>query len=158
MSNWNLPPESQVDAEQKARMLLEPGLYSFEVIEAKSKTSKSGNPMIEMKVGVFPENPNAKPRVLFDYLMPSLAYKVLHFCRETGQPERYANGDLTADHCLGKSGVCYVRIKKDKEGKFPDKNEIGDYGAREKSSKPKSEGVGATSKPANDLADDDIPF
>lgn len=130
------------------------GLYDFEVLEAKERTSKAGNDMIETNVKLYDsEGHNFR---LFDYLVSSegMAYKVRHFASATGLLPAYEKGDLIADDCVGKTGRCQIGIQPAKDG-YPAKNIIQDY-------VPMKAGAPLiASMSAKDVAkelDDDIPF
>lgn len=109
---------------QEANLLPE-GKYDFEVIAAEEKQSAKGNDMIVVTIAIY-QNGNRKTNV-FDYLLESMAFKLRHFCQNTGLIEKYESGELTADDCIGKTGLCKIKIQKDKSGNYPDKNVIADY-------------------------------
>lgn len=130
------------------------GEYSFEVLDAEDTTSKAGNEMIKLKVSVF--NNEGGHKILFDYLLDSMAHKVRHIADACGLIDKYEAGSLEAIDLKGKTGVLKLKITKDKAGQYPDKNEIADYVPGKKSD-------AAASKPKNGAAaeampDDSIPF
>ena len=122
--NFEPKTEEQI-AESK---LFKAGVYPFEILEAKETTSKSGNPMIELRVKVIN---NGSSRVVTDYLLPQRAEKLLHCCVVCGCQENYERGELSGDDFLGKTGklkLVVERGRKDETGtKWPDKNVIEDY-------------------------------
>lgn len=132
------------------KLLLPEGDYSFEVVKAENKVSKAGNEMIKLTLRVFPNEVDATPRMIFDYLMDALKFKLLHFCSATGMTEKYANGNLQAEDCIGKSGRCHITIK-EAEGKYQASNQVKDYLKKDQVSKPKDASVQPD-------AEDDIAF
>jgi len=151
--NFTPKTEQQI----KEDMLLPKDNYSFEVIEAVNKKSKKGNDMIELKVLIYPKNPEASPRQMNDYLMEKMMFKLKHFCDETGLQAKYTAGTLTSDDCVGKTGKCQIIIQEDETGQYGPKNSIRDYGAAKK------QDIGgpipeAGSSKKEEMAKDDIPF
>lgn len=137
--------QPKTENEIASENLIEPGEYDFEVVAAFDKVSKtSGNDMIELKIKVFAD----REKVISDYLLEKMAYKLRHFAEATGLLEVYNSGDLIADDCVGKSGRLELGIQRDKTGAHPDKNTVKDYvtdGVRSE----RSESV---------AKDDNIPF
>jgi len=105
--------------------LLKPENYEFEVLEASDETSKSGNPMIKLKLNVFGKD--GQTHHIFDYLLEAMAFKLRHFCDGAGILPKYEAGEVTAFDCKGKSGIVLISIQKDKDGVYPDKNVVKDY-------------------------------
>lgn len=127
--------------------LLDPGDYNLVVIEATDKTSKAGNDMIELVLEYMGE-----PRCrIWDYLLSTTKtmYKLRHFCDAAGLMDKYEDGSLTSQDCVGVILVGCVRITKGK-GEYRDKNSIADY--RAKSTRTVAAG---SNEP---VSDDDIPF
>lgn len=131
--------------------LLPKGIYPFEVAEAKEKTSKAGNDMIELRLSILAED-DSKHGV-FDYLVESdgSAPKIRQFAVSVGMLPQYESGQFDAADMIGKTGVCKLYIKSDKTGAYPDKNAVGEY------VKP-TNGENAASTPKSKDIDDDIPF
>jgi hypothetical protein len=141
---------ARTEEEINAINLLEPGECDFEVAKAVSKKSKaSGNPMIELTLKVW--DIKGKEKTIFDYLIniPSMEYKIKHFCDSVGLDEDYQAGSLSAVKCEGKFGKLKLTIAKDKSGQYPDKNAVQDY------VKSVSKKTNGTEQPP---FDDDIPF
>lgn len=137
------------DEELNAFDLFPAGEYDFEVIKALDEVSKKGNEMIKLELDIYSAN-GGKTRV-FDYLLESVAYKIKHFCKETGLMNLYEQGSLSADICKNKSGRCTIGIQKDKTGEYPDKNVVKDYG--KKGSK-----INHSLNMQDDISDSEIPF
>jgi hypothetical protein len=109
-------PKSQEDIARERCM--PEGVYDFEVVDAQEKTSKSGNPMIEVSLKVF--GPNGE-RSQKDWLM---AFKLRHFARAVGLAESYEAGRLEADMMIGKAGRLRM-VQKPYNGDI--QNSVKDY-------------------------------
>lgn len=135
----------KTEEELNANNLLTPGIANFEVVQAMQKVSKSGNSMIEMKLRIWDRN--GKEKIIHDYLVdiPSMSYKIKHFCDSTEMSDKYEQGCFSDVDCIGKTGKLKIIISKDKTGGYPDKNSVADYLTTE-------------SKKEDAFHDDDIPF
>jgi hypothetical protein len=166
-------PKSEEECQKE--LLLPAGNYGFEIAEAADKRSSGGNDMIEMKVLIYPNDADAAPRTIFDYIVATerMAFKIRHFCQETGLIDTYEQGTLMARDCVGRQGFCSVQIQEDKTGKYSPKNVIRDYGkpkagqsgrsaVRSDDPPPPDPTMGTPPSPApadkKDIEDDDIPF
>lgn len=149
--------EELMAEDMRNRGVLPPGEYQFYVIKSLDTTSKKGNPMIELELEVFPNNPDEASKIFRDWLLEAMAFKLRHFCAATGLMDKYSAGSLKAQDCMGKSGICIVGIQQDKEKKFPPKSKIADYAAKSSETALKSE-VKSRAPVQNDLEDEDIPF
>jgi phage-related protein len=144
------------DEELQKMNLLPEGIYDFEVLDAKERLSKAGNEMLELKLGVY--DLTGSRRVVFDYLLEAMAFKLQHFAKATGLISQYESDELCDLHCIGKCGKVELIVQqggaKDTGGYYPDKNSVKDYivnGAN----------VSQTSlppKPVDNIGDSDIPF
>lgn len=107
-------------------MCLPNGKYDFMVRDAVSKTSKSGNEMIELEVQVYGNDGRAHP--MRDWLVssdqPLCQMKVRHFCRAVDLMASYEAGTLSSQECVGVSGRCVVKVTDDGYGP---QNKISDY-------------------------------
>ncbi len=125
--------------------LIKDGVYNFDVLEASDETSKSGNDMIKIKLGLWDER--GVMRVIYDYLLEAMPHKLIHFCESTVGIDKYKSGELTAEDCVNKSGKVHITIEKGKEkpegGLYPDRNSVKDYVKEDKT---------------NDHLNDEIPF
>jgi hypothetical protein len=162
--------EQAMSEKQKPFALLPDGIYNFEVLEAKARTSGNGNPMIEMKLQVWDTETNQENRV-FEYLLttPFMRWKVKHFCDAVGLQSEYESGSLDPDLCVGKTGFAKISIKRGEakkapyDGFYPDKNVVDDYVLDSKGTvKFETGGVAvkplAKEKVGSEKFDDDIPF
>lgn len=132
--------------------LLPEGFYPFEVMDAEDKTSKSGNEMIVLKLKVFGQD--GSQRHVYDYLLESMALKLIHGAQTMGLEEKYNSGQLLAIDFLGRTGTVHLIID-DKQSTYDPKNSVKDY------KKDAGEVAGKqaeSSQPAAQMEDDEIPF
>lgn len=138
------------EQELKSFDLLPAGEYDFEVLAAEHAVSKkTGAPMIKLKLGVYREN--GSQQFVWDYLVGAMEAKLRHFCDTTGLLGKYQAGTLSPDDCTGRSGKVKIVVTKDKDGRYPDRNEAKDYVCRP--AKP----IAPAAKNENETPDD-IPF
>jgi hypothetical protein len=114
-------PLSQQELEEAG--LIPEGIYNFQVLDAEDQVSKSGNEMIKLKLGVFVDG---VMRVVFDYLLEALAFKLKHFTDVTGIPHKYTDGSILAGDCIGKKGHVHIMIVPAKDG-YAAKSGVKDY-------------------------------
>jgi hypothetical protein len=149
----NFQPKTEKELAEE--FIIPEGEYDFEVVDAAPKKSKAGNDMIELKLKVFQ---NADRGIFVtDYLMEAVMFKLKHFCDEAGLQDIYENGSLTPQDCKGRGGVVQIFTQKDKDGKYPDKSAVKDYGPKKKKEEKKAE----KAKPAPQAdpePSDDVPF
>ncbi len=150
----------KTDEQLSSENLMPEGVYPFEVLEASNQTSKAGNSMIKLKLSVYC---GESPRIVFDYIMEKMPFKLKHFCRVTNQLQRYNAGTLEAQDCAGKCGNVQIAIEETTG--FPSKNVVKDYVMNQDQidkvngqTKMFEEPSKPTSKPSDDLEKDDIPF
>lgn len=105
--------------------LLEKGEYPFVVKSCQAKTSKSGNPMLEVVLCVWDKQ--GKEHTIFDYLMESMEFKLRHFFVSIGMEESYMKGAIEPASTVGKQGHVKIFIREDKTGQYQPKNAVGDY-------------------------------
>lgn len=102
------------------------GIYAFEVVEAADKQSqKSNRPMIELKIKV--TDGRKAGRIVTDYLLNETPEKLRHAADACGLLDKYETGNVSGEDFLHKRGRLKLRIEKDKNGKYPDKNVVADY-------------------------------
>lgn len=112
--------------------LLPDGIYDFIVIESKFKTSRAGNPMIELKLRV---THDGLEHTVFDNLIPTdrMIWKVRHFCAATGNLEKFEKETFNENDAMGSRGMMLVgnvgeRPKDDGSGGvWKAKNVVDDY-------------------------------
>ena len=148
--------QPKTEKELQEALVVEPGIYDFEVVNAIEKQSKSGNDMIELKLKIFV---GEGARIISDYLLESMAFKLRHFCEAVGLLDKYENGTLSAFDCAGVAGKLELVIQRDKSGSYPDRNSVKDYVVDEdyepKASTPPLSPGGVAPASFNN---DDIPF
>jgi uncharacterized protein DUF669 len=111
--------------------LLPDGAYSFVVRGIKAKTSQSGNPMLEVQLGVLDKDGNE--RIITDYLVATrkMMFKLKHFCDAIGLSSEYSSGKFDPMKCIGKKGAALIMIQKGsmkEDGtSYADKNAVRDY-------------------------------
>lgn len=136
--------------------LIPDGTYAFEVLEAQDATSRNGNEMIKLKLGI---EYNGKQRIVFDYLLEVMRFKLIHFCESTNLTHKYDNGTLTASDCEGKKGR--VSIITEEQPGFAKQNKVSDYigtKAAKAVNGSKPAGIGAPKVEEDTFQDQDIPF
>lgn len=142
---FSFRPKSEVQMHN----LLEKGDYSFEVISAEDAVSKAGNQMMKLVLKVYDND--GKTHLVYDYLLEALAFKLKHFCEATGLNDKYEEGKLEVNDCVGKSGKVYLEIQE--SGLYKPKNIVGDYIVLDKSTEGKTPSNSQTT-----FIDDDVPF
>ena len=137
--------------------LMPAGVYDFEVESATEAQSKAGNDMMVVKLAVFDDE--GKRRLITDYLLEVIAYKLRHAAECVGALDQYENGTLSPADFDGKSGRVKIKITPAK-GDYPAKNEVADYVVAEPSHAPVRERPAPARAPAmaSDDPFDDIPF
>ena len=144
---------------QAARLIPNDTECDFEVMTAENKTSKAGNDMIAVKLRVWHGEREAH---VYDYLMATMGFKLLHFCEASGLTDRYASGGLDASDCQRKTGRAVIGLEP-ASGNYSAKNVVRDYvGHRE--TKVVKVGASAPPAPTNRAAvakpkkADDVPY
>lgn len=133
------------------------GNYFFKVLEAEEAKSQSGNDMIKLKLQI--SNEEGRTKVVFDYLLEALEYKLAHFTEACGLFSTYQEGALSAYDCLDKRGELKLTIQQDKTGQYGDKNVVADYLLSEEASAKKFEQIVSQNKNQVDPDfDDETPF
>jgi hypothetical protein len=155
--NFAPKTEAQIQSEN----LYPTGEYDFEVVTGEDAVSKtSGAEMIKLNVRVFDSSGNF--RLVDDYLLEKMAYKLRHFCGATGLMDKYESGELTGAMCAGRVGRLKLEVQPERTDKntdrtYPPKNAIKDYIVGDGKTKPNIPPL-RTGPSASDLEEDDIPF
>lgn len=128
---FNPKTDAEIDAIQN-RALLPDGIYPFTVKDFEQKISKSGNEMLQVRLGVIDKD--GSERNIIDYLVATdqMMFKLKHFCDTIGFEKEYAKGQFEPSKCVGRSGKATIGIQKggakmDGSGYYADKNNIKDY-------------------------------
>jgi hypothetical protein len=152
--------EIKAESSNRTNTLWPRGTYDFEVVNATDEVSKAGNEMIKLQLRVF--DASGSTQMVWDYLLSSIAEKLMHAAEAFGLTSQYDAGELDASDFEGKAGQVILYIQKGKDG-YPDKNAVADYVRRQvpltmplfKTDAPKGKPVMAGA--GSDL-DDEIPF
>lgn len=129
------------------------GIYDYEIFKGLDKQSKSGNDMIELGIYIYNDEGNRK--IVNDYLLEAISYKLRHAAYASGLGDKYEVGSLTGFDFEGTKGQLKLGIQKDKNGQYPDKNVVSDY-LTKKDEKPKKVAKASNEMPAD--LDDEVPF
>ncbi len=111
--------------QMRADALIPEGKYKFRVKDAREKRSSAGNDMLNLKLIIFINNREVP---LWDslILIPSMFWKIEHFCEATGLEENLANGRLMAQDCQDQEGYVDIIQKIDAQtGELA--NKVRDY-------------------------------
>ena len=152
------------DQLNSARLIPDGAECDFEVMTAENKISKAGNDMIAVKLCVWHGEREVH---VYDYLMATMGFKLLHFCEAAGLTDRYASGGLDASDCHRKTGRAVIGLEP-ASGNYSAKNVVRDYvGHRETKvvkvgasapPAPTNRAAVARPAPASPATGDDIPF
>lgn len=147
----------KTEEEIASELVMPAGTYDFEVVEAEEKLSKARNEMLVLTVKVFP--PEGGFRLVTDYLMEKMAYKLRHFCAGTGLLDAYNGGSLNARMCEGRCGKLVLQVDPERRSEdgtktYPPKNSVKDYVTLKEGEQAKVP-VGSITE---GLEDDGIPF
>lgn len=145
------PKSEQEIAMSSGDSLWPKGNYSFEVLKAENAKSKSsGADMIHLTLKVY--NKEGKSKLVDDYLLEKVAYKLKHFCEAVGLNKHYEKGTLDAADCQGKGGTVKLKIGKP-NGDYAAKNEVNDYLTEGDAKEEEKETVAEL-----DIPEENIPF
>lgn len=146
--------DPKTEEELATSLLIEDGVYNFEVVKSTRKTSKSGNAMCELQLNVWDKDGKINP--IFDYLVfsqiPLNIKKVKHFCDAVGLQEEYKKGQIPEEleRFCGKLQLGTQEERPNPNGGvWARKNTVVDYIASDGQS---------SKKPEIDQFSDDIPF
>ncbi len=148
----------KTEAELAIENLFPPGEYDFEVITAVDTVSKEkpdgsgGRPMMKVELNVF--NGGSTRRVT-DYLLESMAFKLIHFSKSIGLSNDYETGTLDPAKCVGRAGRVILKIEE--KGDYPAKNVVKDYAVKTAESDSIAPKV-ANAAPRAVVGPDEVPF
>jgi hypothetical protein len=147
-------PKTEEEIQQDS--LLPAGTYDFRVIAAEDKQSSAGNDMIVLTLAVYRPDGNGFYQVT-DYLLEKLAFKLRHFCEETGLINRYESGALEASDLVDREGRVQIKIDPERTDKatgkvYAPKNSVKDYGGKGAGA---GAGAGTGAPSSAPVADDD---
>lgn len=147
-------PKTEAEVKQASEVIWDGGFYDFEIMNGVDKKSKSsGADMIELRIKLF--NGQGEEKIVYDYLLESIMYKLLHAAEACGLMEKYKSGELVGGDFEGCTGRLKLGVGKP-QGEYPAKNEVKDYfvPTAETEAAPKPKKVAS----AADKLDDSIPF
>lgn len=161
--SYHFTPLTDQEIEEQTSMLVEEGVYEFEVIKSERKNSKAGNPMAALTLKIWDKS--GKTSNVFDFLVfSSVALnikKIKRFCDSVGLTEAYLTGQIPdeLEHLCGKVQLGIENeMPKPNGGFYPKKNIVVEYVATNQGAVKfeSSQGKPATAK--SDFVDDDLPF
>lgn len=79
------------------------GIYDAEVTDAEERTSRAGNPYINLQLQIFVAPDSDKTKTAYDIIMPKMPRKLAHFCRAIDREDLFNSRSLSAADCIGKS-------------------------------------------------------
>lgn len=154
------PKSEQQLAEEN--MLPAGTICDFEVVDAENATSKAGNDMIKLRIKAWA--PDGSVKMLDDYLVSNVLFKVLGFAKATGKRDIYDSGDFQAGDCLNATGRLKIGVQP-ASGDFAAKNTVAGYidpNAKTRDAPPSGPPPARPRQPAMASTgreiDDDIPF
>lgn len=110
-------------------VLLEEGIYDFQVALASNEISQKGNEMLKLSLQIWDKE--GRIHCIFDFLVEAMAYKLRHFCEATGLMQKYESGDLNPNDCINKRGKVEIIIKegniKNDGSRYRNSNAVKDY-------------------------------
>lgn len=109
------------DPKEAERPLLAVGPCEFEVLRATEKTSKAGDPYINLMLKVR----DCEGSVGTIFAMLNTAWKIKNFCETTGLLEKFNLGEITPQDCEKRRGKGTLGIERSTE--HGDKNIITAY-------------------------------
>ena len=142
--------------------------YDFIVLGADQRTSRSGNAMLEISIGLFNDPADEIPRWrLREYLIAPrgeddkpVIRRIYSFCAATGLLDHYKAGTLTTDIIIERTGKLKVRIEEDEQ--FGPKARVGHWIPREGAKWEANKQPGTSAQPVTQNApstdDDQVPF
>ena len=137
------------------------GEYDFRVTKAERAVGgeQSKNPGVEyIKLTIQIYNDGGMSRFVNGVLHPKMDAQLRHFCEVGKMLDKYEQGTLEAEDCLGVDGRVKIKIREG-QGDFPPKNEISDFVPERKAEqKSKPSGTGTSLKHTNPNDGDDVPF
>ncbi len=145
--------EPKTEEEIIEEMLWPEGDYAFEILSGTDKVSKKGNQMIELNLQIF--NNEGQFIFVYDYLLESMKFKLLHISEACGLYDKYMTGKLTGDDFKGKTGMLKLG-RQDAQNGYAAKNAVDDYIKGDKEAKPAKKQ--STKADLEEKLDDDLPF
>jgi hypothetical protein len=101
--------------------LVPDGEYDATIVSAVEKSSKSGNPMMEVAVRVYV--PGGQTVEILDWLMEAMSWKIQHLSKAIGHD--FAAGSLDPADVMDRN--VRVRVATQDSPQYGNQNRIGDY-------------------------------
>lgn len=114
--------DEQIES-QKKRLI--PGMADFEILDAKEKTSKSGNPMIEVILRVW--DSEGTQGQLKDFLPSNVQWKIKSILQAINKGDLYQTGNVTSLDLVMGCGKCMLGMEKSRDPQFPDQIRVKEY-------------------------------
>lgn len=157
-----ITPKTEEQIKEESNVNWPAGEYEFEVVPdatlgqnmvyTKDDTSAKGNDMIVLVLRVY--NAKGQSRIIIDYLLEAMAFKLRHACEACGLLAKYQGGELHAHDFVGKTGKLKLKIQPAK-GEYKEKNVVDDYIV---SANAHTVAKGNGFQPQAEALDDEIPF
>ncbi len=165
---FNYPYTDDAHTPQPKAYLIAEGRGKFEILDARSHTSKSGNECL--KVEALLTDMHGEHCRYFMYLLPNYPLRIKYLVESIGKPHLYnAAGKLDPNELVGMEGECLIKTEKSKDPKYSDKSGISVFYAHDPVTinvKAPHHGIEATAHaskmagwlPHLDNDDDGLPF
>ena len=139
---------------KRPNYVLPKGEYPAKIMEAEEKTSKAGNPMLQINLEIFD---GERSKFVRDYIVlggeHSQDWKMGHLAKACGMA---ADGEIVAMNLVER----YVRVKvkvKPAKDQYPEDNAVDDYLVAQAADVSGGE-PSAVTKPAFSAPESDVPF
>jgi len=119
-------PKTEEQLKQEMGMLAE-GEADFEILDAIDAVSKKGSPMLKLNLQIWDKT--GRQGRLFDYIVESFHWKLIHLLKAIGKHELYESGLVNPIDIIGCSGKLEIAIKKSEQ--YGDKPTVKDYISRD---------------------------
>lgn len=151
MGYFSIAPEEPTQHRGNSVTKIKEGEVKFEVLSAESTFSKTGNPMVVVKLATYDDNDGHE--IVYDYLLQKFSWKVKAFLEAIGHLNWYAAGGFDTNDSVGKVGSCVIKLEPGTDG-YKDRMVIAKYLPKQAQESGLSEPKAAQ---VPDL-DDDVPF
>ncbi len=164
MFKYEYVPIEKLKESEKSFKLLKSGKYKFEVVNAETVPNKTSGGE-QLKLTLKGTDEEGRVGSIFDYIQPSLAWKIKGFLDSIGKIEWYGRGFETQS-LIGKRGEAVIKVQNyvNNHGESSDKNNISYYIDRDKqdsfslTNSTNFKGNIENAKKSLEEIDDDLPF
>lgn len=100
---------------------------NFEVLSAETTVSKSGNPMVSLRLATYEEDQNSR-EVVFEYLLEGgkFSWKVKSFLESIGRLDWHETNNFETSDVIGLTGKCIIKMQAGTNG-YKDKWVVAKY-------------------------------